>query len=131
MSVKNSTPNISTRCKRNSYITSIPIYFVLPKLLNYLAFQSFDFELPWWVLFQKRYWECCFYDVGFGAVGDVVLWFYGGYGLTLLGMLDFCFVSAVLCPSLLICVTSVLSVPKDFIYNSFFHHILLKILTKI
>ena len=20
-----------------------------------------------------RYWECCFYDVGFGAVGDVVL----------------------------------------------------------
>ena len=43
---KNSTPNISTRCKRNSYITSIPIDFVLPKLLNYLAFQSFDFELP-------------------------------------------------------------------------------------
>jgi hypothetical protein len=31
---------------RNSYITSIPIDFVLPKLLNYLAFQSFDFELP-------------------------------------------------------------------------------------
>ena len=47
-----------------------------------------------------------------------------------MGMLDFCFVSAVLCPSLLIGVTSVLSVPKDFIYNSFFHHILLKILTK-
>ena len=46
---KNSTPNISTRCKRNSYITSIPIDFVLPKLLNYLAFQSFDLEL-----FQKR-----------------------------------------------------------------------------
>ena len=43
---KNSTPNISTRCKRNSYITSIPIDCVLPKLLNYLAFQSFDFELP-------------------------------------------------------------------------------------
>ena len=43
---KNSTPNISTRCKGNSYITSIPIDFVLPKLLNYLAFQSFDFELP-------------------------------------------------------------------------------------
>jgi hypothetical protein len=34
------------RCKRNSYITSIPIDFVLPKLLNYLAFQSFDLELP-------------------------------------------------------------------------------------
>ena len=31
--------------KRNSYITSIPIDFVLPKLLNYMAFQSFDFEL--------------------------------------------------------------------------------------
>ena len=43
---KNSTPNISTRCKRNSYITSIPIDFVPPKLLNYLAFQSFDLELP-------------------------------------------------------------------------------------
>jgi hypothetical protein len=55
----------------------------------------------------------------------------GDYGLTLLGMLDFCFVSAVIGPSLLIGVTSVLSVPKDFIYNSFFHHILLKILTKI
>jgi hypothetical protein len=27
-------------------ITSIPIDLVLPKLLNYLAFQSFDFELP-------------------------------------------------------------------------------------
>jgi hypothetical protein len=27
-------------------ITSIPIDFVLPKLLNYLAFQSFDLELP-------------------------------------------------------------------------------------
>jgi hypothetical protein len=43
---KSSTLNISTRCKRNSYITSIPIDFVLPKLLNYLAFQSFDLELP-------------------------------------------------------------------------------------
>jgi hypothetical protein len=59
------------------------------------------------------------YDVGFGAVGDVVLCFYGEYALTLLGMLDFCFVSAVICPSLLIGVTPVLSVPKDFIYNSF------------
>jgi hypothetical protein len=67
----------------------------------------------------------------FGAVGDVVLLFHGEYGLTLLGMLDFCFVSAVICPTLLIGVTPVLSVPKDFIYNSFFHHILLKILTKI
>ena len=56
---------------------------------------------------------------------------YGEYGLTLLGMLDFCFVSAVVCPSLLIGVISVLSVPKDFIYNSSFHHILLKILAKI
>jgi hypothetical protein len=45
------------------------------------------------------------------------------FRLTLLGMLDFCFVSAVICPSLLIGVTSALSVPKDFIYNSFFHHI--------
>ena len=44
--LKNSTPNISTRCKRNSYITSIPIDFVLPKLLNYLAFKSFDFSVP-------------------------------------------------------------------------------------
>jgi hypothetical protein len=69
----------------------------------------------------------------FGAVGDVVLLFHGEYGLTraLLGMLDFCFVSAVICPTLLIGVTPVLSVPKDFIYNSFFHHILLKILTNI
>jgi hypothetical protein len=33
---------------------------------------------------------------------------YGEYGLTLLGMLDFCFVSAVICPSLLIGVTSIL-----------------------
>ena len=67
----------------------------------------------------------------FGAVWDVFLLFHGEYGLTLLGMLDFCFVSAVICPPLLIGVTPVLSVPKDFIYNSFFHHILLKILTKI
>ena len=44
-------------------------------------------------------------DVGFGAVGDVVL-----------RVLDFCFVSAVICPSLLIGVTHVLSVRKDFIY---------------
>ena len=69
--------------------------------------------------------------MGFGAVGSVVLRFHGEYGLTLLEMLDFCFVSAVICPSLLIGVTPVLSVPKYFIYNSFFHHILLKILTKI
>ena len=42
-------------------------------------------------------------------------------------MLDFCFVSAVIFLSLLISVTPVLSVPKDFIYNSFFHHRLFKI----
>ena len=33
-----------------------------------------SFFYTWW-----RYWECCFYDVGFGAVGDVVLRFYGEY----------------------------------------------------
>jgi hypothetical protein len=38
-----------------------------------------------------RWWECCFYGVGFGAVGGVVLWFHGEYGLTLLEMLDFSF----------------------------------------
>ena len=29
------------------------LVLVLPKLLNYLAFQSFDFERTWWRLFQK------------------------------------------------------------------------------
>ena len=27
--------------------------FITPKTLNYLAFQSFDFELTWWRLLQK------------------------------------------------------------------------------
>ena len=31
-----------------------PSVFVLPKILNYLAFQSFDLECIWWRLFQKR-----------------------------------------------------------------------------
>ena len=29
-------------------------HFIAPKTLNYLAFQSFDFEFTWWWLFQKR-----------------------------------------------------------------------------
>jgi hypothetical protein len=28
--------------------------FIAPKTLNYLVFQSFDFEHTWWRLFQKR-----------------------------------------------------------------------------
>jgi len=28
--------------------------FIAPKTLNFLAFQSFDFESTWWKLFQKR-----------------------------------------------------------------------------
>ena len=28
--------------------------FIAPKTLIYLAFQSFDFERTWWMLFQKR-----------------------------------------------------------------------------
>ena len=34
-----------------------PVYtfgFIAPKALNYLAFQSFDFDRTWWKLFQKR-----------------------------------------------------------------------------
>jgi hypothetical protein len=27
--------------------------FIAPKILNYLAFKSFDFERTWWRLFQK------------------------------------------------------------------------------
>ena len=30
------------------------LVLVLPKLLNYFSFQSFDFERTWWRLFQKR-----------------------------------------------------------------------------
>ena len=30
-----------------------PFGFIAPKTLNYLAFQSFDFERTWWRLFQK------------------------------------------------------------------------------
>jgi len=26
-------------------------WFIAPKTLNYLAFQSFDFERTWWMLF--------------------------------------------------------------------------------
>jgi len=28
--------------------------FIAPKTLNYLAFNSFDFERTWWRLIQKR-----------------------------------------------------------------------------
>jgi hypothetical protein len=41
--------DINLLSKTNKYKTkqtNIPIDFVLPKLLNYLAFQSFDLELP-------------------------------------------------------------------------------------
>ena len=31
-----------------------PLVYLLAKRLNYLAFQSFDFERTWWSLFQKR-----------------------------------------------------------------------------
>ena len=31
-----------------------PLVLFLQTLLNYLAFQSFDFERIWWMLFQKR-----------------------------------------------------------------------------
>ena len=31
-----------------------PFRFIAPKNLNYLAFQSFDFECTWWRLFHKR-----------------------------------------------------------------------------
>jgi hypothetical protein len=57
--------------------------------------------------------------VGFGAIGDVVLWFHGEYRLTLF-IEDGGFLSAVICPSLLIGVTPVLSVHKDFIYDNSF-----------
>jgi hypothetical protein len=32
----------------------IVVWFIAPKTLNYLAFQSFDFERTWWRLLQKR-----------------------------------------------------------------------------
>ena len=31
-----------------------PFDLIAPKTLNYLTFQSFDFECTWWRLFQKR-----------------------------------------------------------------------------
>ena len=31
-----------------------PFGFIAPKALDYLLFQSFDFERTWWWLFQKR-----------------------------------------------------------------------------
>jgi hypothetical protein len=31
-----------------------PFGFIAPKTLNYLSFQSFDFERTWWRLFRKR-----------------------------------------------------------------------------
>jgi hypothetical protein len=31
-----------------------PFGFLAPKIFNYLAFKSFDFERTWWTLFQKR-----------------------------------------------------------------------------
>jgi len=36
------------------YIMFRPFGFIGHKALNYLAFQSFDFERTWWRLFQKR-----------------------------------------------------------------------------
>ena len=30
------------------------LWFIAPKIFNYLDFQSFDFEITWWRLFQKR-----------------------------------------------------------------------------
>ena len=46
-----------TEIKRNSYYHTIYAYsvLVLPKLLNYLAFQSFDFQRTWWRFFQKQW----------------------------------------------------------------------------
>ena len=38
----------------NAYVTLDDLGFISPKTLNYLAFQSFDFERTWWRLFQKR-----------------------------------------------------------------------------
>jgi hypothetical protein len=35
-------------------IMFMPFGFIAPKTLNYLAFQSFDFECTWWRLFQGR-----------------------------------------------------------------------------
>jgi hypothetical protein len=32
----------------------MPFGFIVLKIFNYLAFQSFDFERTWWKLFQKR-----------------------------------------------------------------------------
>jgi hypothetical protein len=90
-----------------------------PKTIKLFVFPIFWFWATWWRLFQKR--SC--------SLNVISTFLLGEYGLTLLGMLDFCFVSAVIYPSLLIGVTSVLSVSKDFIYNSFFHHILLKVFT--
>jgi hypothetical protein len=60
-------------------------------------------------------------DIGSAVfmVWYIALWFHGEYRLTLLVMLDFCFASAVISPSLLIGVIPVFSVPKDYIYNSF------------
>ncbi len=30
------------------------LWFIAPKTLNYLTFQSVEFECTWWRLFQKR-----------------------------------------------------------------------------
>jgi len=58
--------------------------------------------------------------VGFGAFGDVVLWFHSEYRLTRF-IEDVGFLFCVRCPSLLVGVTPLLSVRKGFIYdNSFF-----------
>jgi hypothetical protein len=39
---------------RQTCINSVPVWFHSSQTLNYLAFQSFDFERTWWRLFQKR-----------------------------------------------------------------------------
>jgi hypothetical protein len=40
------------KINQNSYYISYT-YFCSQTLVNYLAFQSFDFERTWWRLFQK------------------------------------------------------------------------------
>ena len=49
-------------------IMFMPFGFIAPQILNYLAFQSFDFVRTWWWLFQKRVvrtkfdiYGCCFF----------------------------------------------------------------------
>jgi hypothetical protein len=57
--------------------------------------------------------------VGFGAFGDVVLWFHSEYRLTRF-IEDVGFLLCVSCASLLIGVTPLFSVRKGFIYDNSF-----------